>query len=58
MELIGKTNHQQSLEMGSKDHYRKQAASYRNSEEYNEMLTRYPVFQTVIKDCQDEKLIA
>ena len=45
------------LEMATNDHYKKIAAGYRNSEEYNKMISLYPVLQTSINDCINEELI-
>ena len=47
-----------ALKMATEDHYRRQAACYRSSPEYNRMKRLYPVLQTYIEDCRDEKLIA
>ena len=46
------------LEMGTEDHYRKKAATYRESPEYCKMVGLYPVLETSIKDCQGEILVA
>ena len=47
-----------SLEMGTEDHYRKKAKFYRRSPEYGKMISLYPILETCIKDCKDEKLVA
>ncbi len=46
-----------NLTMATEDHYRKQAAFYRNSDEYNLMIRRYPILESSIKDCQGEKRV-
>ena len=45
------------LSMDNEDHYRKQAASYRSSPEYSQMKKLYPLLETHIEHCRDEKLI-
>ena len=47
-----------SLEMATEADYREKAALYRISAQYNEMIGLYPILQTSIKDCKDEKLVA
>ncbi len=46
-----------SLEMETVEHYRKVAQKYRISDEYSKMIGLYPVLETSINDCVDEKLI-
>ena len=47
-----------SLEMGTEDHYRKRATSYRTSPQYGKMISLYPILETSINDCKDESLVA
>lgn len=44
-----------SMRMDNEEHYRQQAATYRDSSQYKRMVRRYPVLQNSIKDCIDEK---
>ena len=46
-----------SLQMGTEDHYRKKANFYKTSPEYGEMVSRYPILKTSIKDCKGENLV-
>ena len=46
-----------ALSMDTEAHYREQAAYYRNSAAYREMKQLYPLLQTHIDYCQNEKLI-
>tara|TARA_Y100001968_G_scaffold319311_1_gene350641 strand:+ start:653 stop:829 length:177 start_codon:yes stop_codon:yes gene_type:complete len=45
------------LEMATVDHYRQVAKGYRCSQEYEKMITLYPVLQTSINDCKNERLV-
>ncbi len=45
------------LEMETVERYRRMAEGYRCSDEYSKMINLYPVLQTSINDCKDEKLI-
>jgi len=45
------------LKMANEDYYRQQAKFYRDSKDYGRMTQLYPVLESSIKDCQDEKLI-
>tara|TARA_Y100001968_G_C19201500_1_gene640211 strand:+ start:41 stop:217 length:177 start_codon:yes stop_codon:yes gene_type:complete len=57
MDSIPHDNSVLLLSMANEDHYRKQADSYRNSPEYTEMKKLYPLLETYIEYCRDEKLI-
>ena len=46
-----------SLEMKSEGHYKKAARSYRNSQQYIEMINLYPTLQNTLIECKDENLI-
>ena len=45
------------FKMATEDHYRKQAAFYRNSAEYNRMITLYSVLKSSIEDTRGEQLV-
>tara|TARA_B100000579_G_C22223336_1_gene572702 strand:+ start:325 stop:489 length:165 start_codon:yes stop_codon:yes gene_type:complete len=47
-----------SLEMETKEHYRKRASFYRTSPEYGKMISLYPILETSIQDCKGENLVA
>ncbi|WP_193742040.1 MULTISPECIES: hypothetical protein [Prochlorococcus] len=57
MELLGNSIHKNGLEMATEDFYRNQAKCYKSSEAYLRMRGLYPVLQSSINDCEDEKLI-
>jgi len=46
-----------SLEMKSEVHYKKAAKSYRESDQYLNMINLYPILQTTLMDCEDENLV-
>tara|TARA_B100000902_G_C26533613_1_gene539063 strand:+ start:294 stop:470 length:177 start_codon:yes stop_codon:yes gene_type:complete len=46
-----------SLEMKSEFHYKKAAKSYRESDQYLNMINLYPILQTTLMDCEDENLV-
>tara|TARA_B100000900_G_C19967652_1_gene468434 strand:- start:171 stop:347 length:177 start_codon:yes stop_codon:yes gene_type:complete len=46
-----------SLEMKSEFHYKKAAKSYRESDQYLNMINLYPILQTTLIDCEDENLV-
>ena len=46
-----------NLKMQTEDHYRKKANFYKTSPEYGEMVSRYPILKTSIKDCKGENLV-
>ena len=46
-----------SLEMKSEFHYKKAAKSYRESDQYLNMIKLYPILQTTLMDCEDENLV-
>ena len=58
MDLNQKISQPFALEMATEDDYRRRAENYRSSAEYNKMIGLYPILQSSIIDCQDEKLVA
>jgi len=58
MGLESDSSNSRTLKMATEDQYRKKAAFYRNSKEYNKMVNLYPVLQTSIEDCKNEELLA
>ena len=46
-----------SLEMKSEGHYKKAANTYRESDQYINMINLYPILQTTLLDCKDENLV-
>ncbi len=46
-----------SLEMKSEVHYKKDAKSYRKSQQYIKMINLYPTLQNTLIDCKGENLI-
>ena len=46
-----------SLEMKSEFHYKKAAKSYRESDQYLNMINLYPILQTTLMDCENENLV-
>ena len=46
-----------SLEMKSEGHYKKAAKSYRESEQYINMINLYPILQSTLIDCKYENLV-
>ncbi len=57
MEKLEGTIHEIDLKMANEDYYRQQAKFYRDSKAYGRMTQLYPVLQTSINDCREEKLI-
>ena len=43
--------------MKSEVHYKKAAANYRKSQQYNNMINLYPILQNTLLDCKNESLI-
>ena len=52
-----KSSRKISLEMKSELHYKKAAKSYRESEQYIQMINLYPTLQNTLIDCKGENLI-
>ena len=52
-----KSSRKISLEMKSEIHYKKAAKSYRESEQYIQMINLYPTLQNTLIDCKGENLI-
>tara|TARA_B100000900_G_C20332392_1_gene614742 strand:- start:264 stop:440 length:177 start_codon:yes stop_codon:yes gene_type:complete len=46
-----------SLEMKSEFHYKEAAKTYKQSEQYINMINLYPTLQNTLIDCRDESLI-
>ena len=46
-----------SLEMKSEGHYKKAAKSYRESEQYINMINLYPILQSTLIECKYENLV-
>ena len=46
-----------SLTMKSEGHYKKDAESYRRSEQYINMINLYPILQNTLIDCRNENLV-
>ena len=57
MENTFHTTYVQPQKMANEEHYRQQAACYRDSAEYNKMKVLYPVLKNSIENCRNEKLI-
>ncbi len=57
MEFNHNTFAKSNLEMANDDAYKKMAKGYKDSDEYNKMINLYPVLESSIKDCKNEKLI-
>ena len=47
-----------AYEMNSEEHYRNQAASYRKTAKYCQMVQIDPILKASIENCQGERLIA
>ncbi len=46
-----------NLRMDSVEFYEKQAADYHSSEDYSQMIKRYPILKNTIESCSKEELI-
>ncbi len=57
MEKLEGTVREIDLKMANEDYYKQQAKFYRDSKAYDRMTELYPVLQTSINDCKEEKLI-
>ena len=57
MTISHKPSNKISLNMKSEGDYKKAAALYKNSEQYNRMIDLYPILQNTIMDCQNESLV-
>ncbi len=57
MTIFQKTSRQTSLEMKSEGHYKKAAKTYKESEQYTNMIDLYPILQTTLIECKNENLV-
>ena len=57
MKTSQKISRKISLEMKSEGHYLKAAKSYRESNQYINMISLYPILQSTLIDCQNESLV-
>ncbi len=57
MTIIHKSSKRILLTMKSEVHYKKAAANYRKSQQYNNMINLYPILQNTLLDCKNESLI-
>tara|TARA_Y100001970_G_scaffold286901_1_gene410213 strand:+ start:3733 stop:3909 length:177 start_codon:yes stop_codon:yes gene_type:complete len=57
MKTFEKSLNQISLNMQSEKEYKLLAENYRRSAQYIQMIGLYPILETSIKTCKDDKLI-
>ena len=57
MTIIHNSSERILLTMKSEVHYKKAAANYRKSQQYNNMINLYPILQNTLLDCKNESLI-
>ena len=57
MTITKRNNRKISLEMKSEGHYKKAAKSYRQSEQYINMINSYPILQNTLIECKEENLV-
>tara|TARA_B100000700_G_C14282141_1_gene506485 strand:- start:284 stop:460 length:177 start_codon:yes stop_codon:yes gene_type:complete len=57
MEFTSNQIESKSLEMATDDHYKQIAKGYRGSKEYGKMVNLYPILESSINECKNEKLI-
>lgn len=57
MDSLHEGRSEQVMRMATKEHYRKQADKYRTSSQYIRMINEYPVLESSIKLCKNEKSI-
>ena len=57
MTITHKSSERILLTMMSEGHYKKAAENYRKSQQYNNMISLYPILQNTLLDCKNESLI-
>ena len=57
MTISQKSSKKVSLEMKSEIHYKQAADAYRKSDQYNNMLSLYPILKNTLIDCKGENLV-
>ena len=57
MTITHKSSERILLKMKSEGHYKKAAENYRKSQQYNNMISLYPILQNTLLDCKNESLI-